>query len=261
MHWLFCRSSDILTKYIYNFSIWFNSREKDAQKIMAQSELKQPHLTIIVVCGAPHSGKSTYIADVFGESPDDVIDMFQFQQYSSYPASMPYTVCCGISNMLVELAVKDSVSDIYSKERRRRTKCEANGEEYVPDDHLLIVEGTYLRKARRMSLRQTIENVTYGRDNVSVELAWVSRKGRDVEAFDYPDYKEEGFDEMYDIADYEPTHDMKELEKIVEARNKRDRVRESGYFSELPTYGPRPQMYFGRIQLSATKSEDAGDAR
>ena len=129
---------------------------------MANQQGKQP-FRIIVVCGAPHVGKSTLIASLFdaivGENIIDVIDMKQFQ--GQFPRSVigDDVVSTSVSNALVDACVINGLIDA------------ANLNADKLSGSYFVIEGTYLKSARRAPLMQSIKTglLMGGYDDIDVD--------------------------------------------------------------------------------------------
>ena len=129
---------------------------------MANQQDKQP-FRIIVVCGAPHVGKSTLIASLFdavgGENIIDVIDMKQFQ--GKFPRSVigDDVVSTSVSNALVDACVINGLIDA------------ANLNADKLSGSYFVIEGTYLKSARRAPLMQSIKTglLMGGYDDIDVD--------------------------------------------------------------------------------------------
>lgn len=129
---------------------------------MVNQQGKQP-FRIIVVCGAPHVGKSTLIASLFdavgGENIIDVIDMQQFQ--GQFPRSVigDDVVSTSVSNALVDACV---INGLINAANLNTDKLSGS---------YFVIEGTYLKSARRAPLMQSIKTglLMGGYDDIDVD--------------------------------------------------------------------------------------------
>lgn len=108
----------------------------------------RPLEEIVCVFGCQGSGKSIYIAQNYeiGKNTDDIIDIYQYQISNAYPniAGMPsHMLQTRLSYALMEMDVFDAI-------QRARHEGSATGR--------LVLEGTFMRSARRVPLLQTIKN-------------------------------------------------------------------------------------------------------
>lgn len=189
-------------------------------------------LRIIIVCGEPHVGKSSYIADTFSTKPYDVLDVYQFQVLESYPQSMASHTKYALGNMFLEVCVSDKIQEIYRQERRKFLNAIKNQEpiDNEQQEYILIIEGTLLKRARRLSLLQTIRNVTENKNNVSIDCIWVTKSNRKM----HPEVEEpelsEGYSSCATICDHQLVHNIDDIQKLVAQRNAIDRIKDNKYF-------------------------------
>lgn len=125
---------------------------------------KEP-FRVLVVCGAPHVGKTTLIASLFdavgGERIVDVIDMIQFQGQAARNIMQDGVITSSVSNALVDACVIERLADIADMPSEKVTGS------------FLVIEGTYMKAARRAPLLQSIRT--------GLEYAGLSGMGIDVE--------------------------------------------------------------------------------
>lgn len=205
-----------------------------------------------MVLGCPHSGKTTYIASAYPQgSYDDIIDVYHYQHDEAYPGpagDMPRHQMILLSNALFE-------SDVVSAIEHARRDGSKTGR--------LILEGTFLRAARRSPWMQSIKNFKHPMTKVT--CIWVSNperekmyESRDKEGvFELPS-TEEGFDEVIvHVAEhdgragldgaYGDTDEVgEEIKARVEAHNGRDRI----------TAGD--MLGYGALIRSASRSAEQG---
>lgn len=134
---------------------------------------KQEPFRIIVVCGAPHVGKTTLIASLYdavgGERILDVIDMRQFQGDVPLAIIGNEITATSVSNALVDACVINRLVDAAK----------------LPIDELhgscLVIEGTYMKAARRAPLLQSIKTGLaiggYDDLNIDVEIVGIQVNG------------------------------------------------------------------------------------
>lgn len=125
---------------------------------------KEP-FRVLVVCGAPHVGKTTLIASLFdavgGERIIDVIDMIQFQGQAARNIMQDGVITASVSNALVDACVIEQLSDVADMPPEKVAGS------------FLVIEGTYMKSARRAPLLQSIRT--------GLEYSGIADMGIDVE--------------------------------------------------------------------------------
>lgn len=186
----------------------------------------RPLEEIICVFGCQGAGKSTYIAEHYeiGKTADDVIDIYQYQNGDAYPQlpGMPsHMLQTRLSYALFEMDVHNAIE--HAKKRGSNTGR-------------LVLEGTFMRSARRAPVLQTIKNVADPR--CAVKCIWIEDEDRyshymaydGATVFDAPS-KDEGFTEVVIIDKkdrlIEDDQRLVELRDKVEVQKARDRITES----------------------------------
>lgn len=127
--------------------------------------IKKEPFRVLVVCGAPHVGKTTLIASLFdavgGERIIDVIDMIQFQGQAARNIMQDGVITASVSNALVDACVIERLSDVADMLAEKVAGS------------FLVIEGTYMKSARRAPLLQSIRT--------GLEYSGIAGKGIDVE--------------------------------------------------------------------------------
>lgn len=179
-----------------------------------------PIKEIICVFGVPHAGKSTYIMSNYeiGADVDEVLDIYHYQKQSAYPDHMPAMDAFILVTYLSYSLLEFDLHRILSRQKSETGR--------------IIVEGTYLKKARRAPLLQTIKNHV-GEDAI-IRCVWISNPKResrytaldDKLPYDMPT-TEEGFDEVIvvEVSTMEEV-DLSDIEERAQAHRQRDRITE-----------------------------------
>lgn len=191
-------------------------------------------MRVVFVMGANGVGKSTYIADRLASEARDVFDMYQYQEDSSYPSGMDGRLKVALSYPIIEHDVRNAIQRTLFMEAGMRDFLLSNDKDISDrEPELIVVEGTYLRRARRASIVQTISDLLQDRDKFSFECICIDNDrgfgGREL--LELPTV-EEGFHTVTLIEDFETDTPLDKLEERVAAQKKRDRIREHGYFPE-----------------------------
>lgn len=147
-----------------------------AARISENTNDKNEPFRILVVCGAPHVGKTTLIASLFdavgGENIIDVIDMWQFQGETPAMYMNDMIVSTSVSNALVDACVINELADAPRKIGDRLAGS------------YLVIEGTYMKAARRTPLIQSIKTGIsstgmYERLGITTEVIGIQVHGSD----------------------------------------------------------------------------------
>ena len=188
----------------------------------------EPVLRIVLVCGPTGCGKSTYVADNLLAQAYDVVDLYQFQEPSSYPERIPSGLTLFLSHAFFEWELLRSAERAYLMEAGMRDLMGGEGRE----PELVVAEGTFMKAARRAPILQTLKKFT-SRGACTVECVCVINDRADERArgqMEIPTV-EEGFDSVTLVGDFELKRPLEELSRLVEAQKARDRVAEKGYFA------------------------------
>lgn len=204
--------------------------EADAGK----SETDPLLLKVVLVCGPSHAGKSIYIAENLYREARDVIDLYQFQEFDSYPKTMNQRLATRLSYVFLEetaaatiqnsLFMEAGMRDFYAQQERDITDREPE---------LVVIEGTYVKARRRADLIQDVKSIIGDRDDCSFECICILDDRGDKwmrGAFEIPTVKE-GFDKVTVIEEYTASEPLEELQEIVDRQKARDRIKENGYFT------------------------------
>lgn len=205
----------------------------------ARENTRRPLDEIVLVIGLPQAGKSTYIAQTYPDGTyDDIIDVFHYQSPNAFPDPISSRISSirklYLSNALFESDTVEAISRISRKGSKTGR---------------LILEGTFLKSARRASLIQSINN--FRRAQTKLICIWISSPLRESDfcaldgssLYDIPT-TDEGFDEVIiwerncsrDDADEQVSSDngnesyandiSEAIETVVNVRNERDRITE-----------------------------------
>lgn len=201
---------------------WLLNEDQEPQEF----EPVRPLEEIVCVFGCQGAGKSTYIAEHYeiGKGADDIIDIYQYQNGDAYPQlpGMPsHMMQTRLSYALFEMDVHNAIE--HAKKHGSNTGR-------------LVLEGTFMRSARRAPVLQTIKNVVDPR--CAVKCIWIEDQDRyshymaydGATVFDAPS-KDEGFTEVVIIDKkdrfIEDAQRLTELRDKVEVQKARDRITES----------------------------------
>lgn len=186
----------------------------------------RPLEEIVCVFGCQGAGKSTYIAEHYeiGKGTDDVIDIYQYQNGDAYPQlpGMPSDMMqTRLSYALFEMGVHNAI------ERAKK---------HGSNTGRLVLEGTFMRRARRAPVLQTIKNVAD--PCCAIKCVWIEDQDRyshyiaydGATVFDAPS-EDEGFTEVVIIDKkdrfIENEQRLTELRNKVDVQKARDRITES----------------------------------
>lgn len=180
---------------------------------------RRPLEEIVCVFGPPNAGKSTLIETRFpiGTETDSVTDIYSFQTPELYPRIATFSPFGGGDRLKLFLSQALFEATVASKVARACSHGTQTGR--------IVVEGTYLRRARRAPLLQSIRNSISSAREVRIRCIWVmdeSSKALMVALdgtnipFDMPDATE-GFDEVEIVRrDDVAISDAEELERLRE---------------------------------------------
>lgn len=189
----------------------------------------EPVLRIVLVCGPTGCGKSTYVADNLLAQAYDVVDLYQFQEPSSYPERIPSGLMLFLSHAFFEWELLRSAERAYLMESGMRDLVGGEGRE----PELVVAEGTFMKAARRAPILQTLKKLTdTGRCVVECVCVINDRASKDMRGqMEIPTIGE-GFGSVKLVGDFELKRPLEELNKLVEAQKARDRVAGKGYFAD-----------------------------
>lgn len=149
---------------------------------------------IIFVCGESGTGKSTYIYNKFKNKDYILFDIYTYQNPKAFPIKLDPHSQIYISQSLFESDLFNNLKDI--------------------DKDYLVIEGTFLKKSRRMSIIQTIRNVS------DIDIECVFLKKRDLTIIDIPDISE-GFSKIEILSKDKINYSEKEIFEANEYNEKR----------------------------------------